>query len=63
MKKEDIEFWNGISKGIALSIERLKELEDPVTVNDCIALLREQKEQVARIHVLDVKDFLRSHLQ
>lgn len=63
MKKEDTEFWNGVSKGIFLCIEKLKEMEDPMKIEDCIRALREESERVGRLHVLDVRDFLRAHLQ
>ena len=60
MDKSDVEFWNGVSKGVALAIEKLKKIEPQPVL--CIDALRELREQVGLIHVKDIQNYIASHL-
>lgn len=68
MEKSDIEFWNGVSNGVVLSIDRLEKIAenckdaDDKTICKCIEALREESQKVAKLHVKEVRSYLRANV-
>ncbi len=60
MNKFDVQFWNGVLKGIEIAREELEESEKS-GCEECIKKLSEVREKVLKLHGEDIRSFLKQY--